>query len=413
MKKICMALMFIFLANITMAKRIELNFWFSSGFNAKECIMEMVDEYNSIQADVKINAVFQGLYEEMEIKMLMAAVTRQLPDVAQEKFEYLNLYIDEGLLKPIDSELSANDREDIFDKMWSAVTRDGKVYGIPFCVNTYIFFYNEDLLRMKGSEAISIPTTWKEVIEKGKKLTADTDGDGMIDRYAMIFWQNGFESCAPFLWALNGQLFKEDGSGVNLTSAEMYQAVHFIRDLIYVHKIMPHDWTNFEGGQAFLSGKLAMGPFISGGLVYFENNLPWDLKITSFPSFMGEKRLPLTGLALVNFSKNKKKRKAAHEFIMWLVNKENTTKIYKDVGYLPVRKSAVNSLDLQAFLRDNPNYSFPIDALEYSQPLPNHREFYKINQMITEMLEKIILTDADIMTALETTEKAINSAIEQ
>ena len=98
---------------------------------------------------------------------------------------------------------------------------------------------------------------------------------------------------------------------------------------------------------------------------------------------------------------------------MWLVNKENTTKIYKDVGYLPVRKSAVNSLDLQAFLRDNPNYSFPIDALEYSQPLPNHREFYKINQMITEMLEKIILTDADIMTALETTEKAINSAIEQ
>ena len=84
--------------------------------------MEMVDEYNSIQSDVKINAVFQGLYEEMEIKMLTAAVTRQLPDVAQEKFEYLNLYIDEGLLKPIDSELSASDR----------------------------------------SESISIPTTWKE-----------------------------------------------------------------------------------------------------------------------------------------------------------------------------------------------------------------------------------------------------------
>jgi ABC-type glycerol-3-phosphate transport system substrate-binding protein len=168
---------------------------------------------------------------------------------------------------------------------------------------------------MKGSETISIPTTWKEVIEEGKKLTTDTDGDGMIDRYAMIFWQNGFESSAPFLWALNGQLFNEDGSGINLTSEEMYQAVDFIRALIYAHKIMPHDWTNFEGGQAFL--------------------------------------------------------------------------------------------------KDNPNYSFPIDALKYSQPLPNHREFYKINQMITEMLKKIILTDADIMTELEKTEKAINSAIEQ
>ena len=46
--------------------------------------MEMVDEYNSIQPDVKINAVFQGLYEEMEIKMLTAAVARQLPDVARK-----------------------------------------------------------------------------------------------------------------------------------------------------------------------------------------------------------------------------------------------------------------------------------------------------------------------------------------
>jgi len=412
MKKLCIALIFMFLTNIGFAKKIELSFWFSSGFNAKECIMQMVDEYNSFQSNIKVKAVFQGLYEEMEVKMLTAAVTRQLPDVAQEKFEYLDLYIDEGLLLPINGYINAKDREDIFDVMWSAVTRGEDIYGIPFCINTYIFFYNEDLLITNGSEATSIPTTWEEVIETGKKLTIDTDDDGIVDRYAMMFWQNGFESYAPFLWALGGHLFKEDGSGVDLTSVETYQAIKFLRDITYEHGIMPHDWTNFEGGQAFLSGKLAMGPFISSGLVYFENNLPWRLKITSFPTFRGEKRLPLTGLALVNFSKNKKKRNAAHEFIMWLVSKKNTIKLYKDVGYLPVRKSAVNSLDLKAFITDNPNYSFPIDALDYSQPLPSHREYYKINQMIVEMLERIILTDADIMTELEATEKKINLELE-
>lgn len=402
-----------FIANPLMAKKIELSFWFSSGFNAKECIEEMVDEYNSIQSDVVVTAVFQGLYEEMEMKMLTAAVARQLPDVAQEKFEYLDLYIDEGLITPIDSEISDIDREDIFTEMWSAVTRNGKIYGIPFCVNTYIFFYNEDFFIEEGLDHTELPSTWEEVIEIGKKLTVDTNEDGMIDRYAMIFWQNGFESFAPFLWAYGGELIRGDGSGVNLTSEAMYMAVSFIHDLMYKYEIMPHNWTNFEGGQAFLSGKLAMGPFISGGLTYFEDNLPWNLKTTPFPSLTGEKHLPLTGLALVNFSNNKKKRKAANEFILWLVSKKNTVNIFKEVGYLPVRKSAVKSLDLQAFLNENPNYSVPLNALEYSRPLPNHREFYKINQMIIDMLERILLTNEDIILELAVTERAINSAIEQ
>jgi ABC-type glycerol-3-phosphate transport system substrate-binding protein len=412
MKKIYPILMFLLITSPLWAKRTELSFWFSSGFNAKECIETMVDEYNRVQSEVYINAGFQGLYEEMEVKIVAAAVTRQLPDIAQEKFEYLDLYIDEGLLEPIDSELSRSDREDIFGSLWEAVTRDGKVYGVPFCVNTYIFFYNEDLLDVEGTGPPSFLTTWEGTINEGKRLTADTNGDGITDRYAMIFWQNGFEICAPFLWALGGKLFREDGSGVDLSSEEMYQAVSFIRDLVYVHGIMPHNWTNFEGGQAFLSGDLAMGPFISGGLVYFEDNLPWNLRITSFPFFRGEKHLPLTGSALVNFSRNKKRRRAAHEFIMWLVNRENTIQMYKDVGYLPVRRSAVQSLDMKAFIKEHPNHRYPIEALAFSRPLPNHREFYKINQMILKMVERIMLTDADIRDELERTEKAINAAIE-
>jgi sn-glycerol 3-phosphate transport system substrate-binding protein len=208
-------------------------------------------------------------------------------------------------------------------------------------------------------------------------------------------------------------LLKEGGTEVDLTSEEMYEAVKFIRDLVYVHKIMPHNWTGYEGGEAFLRGKVAMGPFISSGLVFMETNLPWELKISTFPTFRGKRWVPLTGLALVNFAHNKKKRTAANDFIMWLVNKENTIKIYKEVGYLPVRKSAVQSMDLKAFIKDNPNYTFPLDALEYCRPLPNHREYYKINLIIKEMLAKIILTDADIRTELAATEDKINEAIKE
>ena len=98
---------------------------------------------------------------------------------------------------------------------------------------------------------------------------------------------------------------------------------------------------------------------------------------------------------------------------MWLVNKKNTITIFKKVGYLPVRKSAIDSLDLRAFLKGNPNYNVALTSIQYSRSLPHHREFYKINQMIIDMLERIILTNEDIVTELAATEKAINSALKQ
>jgi sn-glycerol 3-phosphate transport system substrate-binding protein len=401
----------LFISNTVIAKSIELSFWFSSGFNAKQCIEEMVNVYNNLQSKVKVKPVFQGLYQEMEIKMLAAAVTRQLPDVAQEKFEYMDLYIEEGLIEPIDDFISEYDKNDIFEELWNAVSRNSKTYGIPFCVNTLIFFYNTDLLRKKGISQEKFPESWEEIITLGKHFTTDEDGNGVPDRYAMAFWQIGFNIYAPFLWAYGGRLFSEDGRVV-LTSEAMIKTIMMIRDLVYKYKIMPMNWTDFESAQAFLTGKLAMGPFISGGLTYLEENLPWSIKVVPMPTINGKRYSVLTGLALVNFSRSKKKIKAANDFISWLVNKENTITMFKRVGYLPVRKSAVNSLELKAFINKNPNFEVAINELSFSRALPHHKEYFKINQTLIDMLEKILMEGADPIVELKQTEDEINRMLE-
>ncbi|KPJ89064.1 MAG: hypothetical protein AMS17_03380 [Spirochaetes bacterium DG_61] len=412
MKKILLLIIFLFVSASIIAKNIELTFWFSSGFNAKECIEEMTNEYNSLQSSVKVKSVFQGLYEEMETKMRTAAVIRQLPDIAQEKFEYMDLYIEEGLIEPIDDLIREYDKGDIYPQMWEAVLRNGKIYGIPFAVNTLIFFYNADLLKRAGIHQEQLPDTWGEIVEMGKKITTDQDGDGNIDRYALVFWQSGFNMLAPFLWAYGGELFSEDGERVILTSEAMVKTITMLKDLAYTHEIMPKNWTDFEGAQAFLTGKLAMGPFISGGLAYFEENLPWTLKITLMPLINGKRYSVLTGLALINFSKSRKKRRAANDFISWLVNKENTIKLFERVGYLPVRKSALSSLELRSFIKKNPNFAVPLSALVHARALPHHREYYKINQMLQDMLERIILEGTDPLSEVEITENEINSMLE-
>jgi len=403
---------FIMISTSAFARKIEITFWHSLGFHAKEIIDEMADEYKSQHLGIKVNPVFQGMFEDMHMKMITSAVTHALPDVAQVQIEYMDTYIDNGLVNPIDNIIDGEDRDDILDIMWKVSSRDGKIYGVPFCISSTVFFYNENVFKKSELDPDKPPSTWEEMVEFGKKLTKDTDRDGKIDRYAVMFWMDGLYGIAPFFWANGGKLLSDDGKKVILTSGAMVKTINMLQDLVFKYKIMPQKWTDWESGQAFLTGNLAMGSFTSAAVTYGEKNLPWKLRIAPMPSINGRRCSILGGSALMNFSKSRKKRKLVNDFIFFLVNKENTIRMHETVGYIPVRKSALNSLELRAFDRENPNYKVAIDALEYAKQLPTHVEFYKINEMIKDMLQRIILDEADPEIELSKTEEKINSAIE-
>lgn len=412
MKKVLLLLLFYLLPVALFSKQVEITFWHSLGFHVKEIIEEMADEYSATHPGIKVNPVFQGLFKDMQVKMFAAAVTHDLPDVAQVQLEYMEQYIENGLIEPINDIIPEEHRSDILESMWGLVAWDDRIYGVPFCISTTVFFYNENAFVKAGIDPDQSPATWEEMIQIGKRLTEDTDGDGVIDKYAMLFWMDGFYGIAPFLWANGGRFFSEDGNRIELTSREMVTTISMLRDLAFTHKIMPHNWTDWEGGQAFLTGNLAMGPFTSAAIYYGEQNLPWKLRVIPVPSVNGKRYTVLGGSALVNFSNNRKKRRTVTDFMFWLVNKKNTIKIHEKVGYIPVRKSALNSLELRAFDRRNPNYKVPIDGLNYAKPLPNHPEFLKVNEKLREMLQRIFLEESDPVLELTRTEKEINAMLE-
>lgn len=391
-------------------KDTEIKFWHSLGFHIKELVEEYADEYNESHPGVRVTPVFQGMFEELQVKMLAAAVTRNLPEVAQVQCEYMSTYIGNRLIQPIDAAIPPEERNDILDELWELASMNGRIYGVPFCISTTVFFYNEDVFKRAGIEGT--PATWDEMVRIGRRLTEDTDGDGTPDRYAIMFWMDGFYGIAPFLWANGGSFFSEDGKRIVLTSDEMVRTISMFHDLVFNYRIMPQNWTDWESGQAFLTGHLAMGPFTSAAISYGEQNLPWKLRIIPMPAVDGKRSSVLGGSALVNFAKTKKKRKIADDFIYWLVSKENTIRLHEKIGYVPVRKSAINSLQVRAFDRKNPNFKVPIDSLSFARPLPKHMEFYKINERIREMLQEIFLNASDPMAELKKAEEDINRMIQ-
>jgi len=204
MRKILFLFIFLIAFTPVYARKIEISFWHSLGFHVKALIEEMAQEYSEENPDVIINPVFQGLFDEMQVKMLAAAVTRQLPDVAQVQVEYLDPYIVNGIIEPIEDSIPQELLNDIPTQLWDLVRRDDSIYAIPFAISTTVFFYNPDAFRRAGLDPDSPPLTWEELIRIGKRLTRDTDGDGEVDSYAMMFWVNGFYGIMPFFWANGG-----------------------------------------------------------------------------------------------------------------------------------------------------------------------------------------------------------------
>jgi sn-glycerol 3-phosphate transport system substrate-binding protein len=412
MKWILYIILFVSVSSTLFAKKPTISFWHILGYHAKPIIDEMVEEYNETHPGVVVKADYQGFFEDAQVKLLTSAISKSLPDVAQVPVEFMQTYIDNGIIRPITDEIPEEMQMDIRQEMWSLVEFNGDVYGIPFCVFTDIFYYNENAFFEAGLDPDSPPSSWDEMVAMGERLTYDTDGDGDPDKYALTFYLDGMYGIAPILWSNDGHFFTDDGRLIHLTSPEMKKTIMMVHDLFFKHRIMARTWTGWENAQAFLTGNLAMGWFISAGLPFSEQNLPWPVRIAHMPRMGAGRYALLSGTALVNFSKQKKKRRVAHDFSRWLVEKENDVRFLKESGFVPLRKSSLSSLELKAFIRENPNYSVALEALEYARPLPHHTEFLKINQEISDMLERIILMEADPMHELEQTEMKINSMLQ-
>jgi multiple sugar transport system substrate-binding protein len=115
-------------------------------------------------------------------------------------------------------------------------TVDGKIYGVPWTVDTMVLAYRPDLFEAGG--VTDFPATWPELQETAQKLTLDKDGDGRTDQYGFCFPAGSGPDGAiwfivnAYLWG-NGKTFiQEDGSGgweIGVTPEDMAEVMTYFQ----------------------------------------------------------------------------------------------------------------------------------------------------------------------------------------
>jgi arabinosaccharide transport system substrate-binding protein len=162
--------------------------------------------------------------------------------------------------------------------LWTA---RGRNYGIPHDVHPVMLAYRRDLVEQLGIDVEQLDT-WDKFVQVGRRITQDTNGDGVIDRYMLDLPASGNWALELLLLQRGGGLFDASGN-VSMDSQEAVQVIDW-----YVHQVQgPHRIANDCGWtQPLLKA-------MSDGLVLFYLTPDWRSRVFELdaPSLTGKMAL--------------------------------------------------------------------------------------------------------------------------
>jgi maltose-binding protein MalE len=184
------------------------------------------------------------------------------------------------------------------------------------------------------------PQTDEELIETGKRLTRDTNGDGTIDQYGLVWNYTEPFFFIPFMSGFGGWVMDEQGHPT-LNTPAMIEALKFIKDLRDTYKIIPAEADYNAADALFKDGKAAM--IINGDWSWSGyRKAGIDIGIAPLPTIVktGLPCAPMIspkGFSL-NANTPKEKIPIIIELIKFLMEPEHQLQTAKSLTTMPTRK---------------------------------------------------------------------------
>ncbi len=352
-------------------------------------------------------------YEEITQSVLRAAVTNTLPDVAYHGLNRQRIFVDRGIVQPLDGFIAADTQFKEFGHapgLLDIGKVKGKQYGIGFSLSTPIIYVNGDLVEKAGGNLAALPATWDGIFELARKIKAlggntqgfhfdwDITGNWMFQ--ALVF-SNG------------GTMLSADEKKVTFDGDAGKQAIATLSRMVKEGTM--RDVAQSVALQDFTSGTMGIWGHSTSRLggVTKQVGDKFKLRTAAFPT-TANGRLPMGGNTAMLFAKDPAKQKAAWDYIKFATGPIGATMMVKATGYFP---SALKVADDPALLKDfyaaNPNHLVAMKQLPkatgwYAFPGENG---LKITDVIKDHLQSVVAQKAEPMTALAAMSKEVQALL--
>jgi multiple sugar transport system substrate-binding protein len=129
-------------------------------------IDQIARDFEALNPDIKVVMEYLG-YDFIHDKILTGmAATPPAYDASMVDVIWPDEYIKAGYLLDVTNRVTADMKSGIIPASWNGVTRNGKIYGMPWLMDVKYFMYNKDILSKAG--IANPPATWEELVADAK-----------------------------------------------------------------------------------------------------------------------------------------------------------------------------------------------------------------------------------------------------
>jgi multiple sugar transport system substrate-binding protein len=190
-------------------------------------------------------------------------------------------FIKAGYLLDVTSRVTSDMKTGIFPSAWNGVTRNGKIYGMPWLMDTKYFMYNKDILTQAGFSAP--PKTWEELVTQATKIKQM----GLVEFPIVWSWAQLEAVVCDFTVMLygNGGSFLDANGKPSFNNAAGLQVLTWMKQTIDAGLTNPTSITADENAvrDNFIAGSSAFA--VNWLFQYSDSNNPAISKIVGKAAF--------------------------------------------------------------------------------------------------------------------------------
>lgn len=274
-------------------------------------------------------------WDSIDEKLTTAVASGDGPDLIQVGLSKLRTFADAGALLPLDDEIAAHPGLDPANfPAGVASSVGGEQVTVPWVSDTRVLFYRSDILAEVGIDAP--PTTWDELREDAKVLTAR--GEGQYGYY-IPQWDSPLP--LQMTWSFGGDVVDADGA-IDFDTEAFNAAVDVYLGL-HADGSVPANG-DFDQTQGFISGitpMLMSGPYLAAGITGSAPELEGKWGVTTIPSGVDGEATSLFAGSNMGVWFNTDQKTASLDLLEYISSIEAQLSWYSINGELPALSAAL------------------------------------------------------------------------
>jgi ABC-type glycerol-3-phosphate transport system substrate-binding protein len=368
---------------------------------------ELVRRFEDANPDLRVR-IEATVPDGLPTRIQTALRSGTPPDVIDAQHGWVVPYAQAGLLQPLDDALEA--RGDYAPGALDYDTWDGRLWGLPYRIETHAVIFNKALFREVGLDPDRPPDTWDELLAAARALTRKRADGRMQYGYSITGGGevgNTLFRSLPLIWMNGGDVLNADSTKATVNEPAAVEAVRFYTDFYVTHRVSPPSTLQDDGlasRRLFIAGTVAMYQSGQFDLEPIRRENPRiEIGVMMLPHPRGRPTAAALGGWSFIVPRDAPHPEAARRLVRFLSMPENMG-FFTDT--FPARTSAMSQ----------PRFADPLldgfkRMLPYGRKVPTGRHWLQVVQTYFDHLQRILLGEATPQAAMDDAARQIDAVL--